>query len=220
MILFAADIEYLTNPLALGSIAFAALSLVIVGWFLLARPNLTRETKFILLFGVAVFPIGSAMSSNLVGFNHTMSRDFCSRCHLMTPYTDDSENPASETLASRHARNELFGDHNCYNCHSQYGLYGTVMTKMGGMNHVLVYYTGAFRWRLPEAYSKIHLYKPYTNKSCTHCHSMMVPGFNAVKDHRGAIDDLKEDKTSCASEGCHGPAHPFSKPYQKLEVAQ
>jgi len=37
------------------------------------------------------------------------------------------------------------------------------------------------------------------------------PTWNKVKEHASLVDDIRNGTTSCASEGCHGPAHPFSK---------
>lgn len=193
-----------------GTLACVALATMIMGWFLYAKPALDGQTKLTLFFGIAVLPITSAMATNLVGFQTTQTREFCGSCHVMEPYTEDSANPDSTSLPSRHARNEMFGDHNCYGCHSDYGLAGMVTTKMNGMKHVWVYYTEARLWPR-EAGERIHLYKPFNNKNCTRCHSMTTPYFEGVRDHVGAQDDLRSGATTCASGGCHGPAHPFSK---------
>lgn len=196
--------------LLVGSLACVGIATLIMGWFLWRRPALDGQTKLTLFFGIAVLPITSAMATNLVGFQTTQTREFCGSCHVMEPYTEDSSNVDSTSLPSRHARNELFGEHNCYGCHADYGLAGMVVTKLNGMKHVWVYYTKAHLWPR-EAGDRIHLYKPFDNKNCTHCHSMATPYFNGVRDHVGAQEDLRSGKTSCASGGCHGPAHPFSK---------
>ena len=57
----------------------------------------------------------------------------------MNPWVDDASDPASTSLAARHGRNALFGDHNCYTCHADYGMFGTITTKLGGLRHVYEY---------------------------------------------------------------------------------
>ncbi|MFO0725376.1 MAG: NapC/NirT family cytochrome c [Myxococcota bacterium] len=203
------DVE---DPLAWIAIVCIALATTIMFWFLAISPPLTRQTKVLLLFGIAVFPIGAAMSTGLVGFHGTTERRFCGGCHLMTPYTDDSSDGLSTSLASRHARNPMFGDRNCYNCHADYGMFATAVTKMGGMRHVYYYYLGGYgKLKVPESFKVIHINKPFPNHTCMQCHSTETPYFKNVPDHKGAIDEVRAEKLSCASSGCHGPAHPFSK---------
>lgn len=200
------------GPLVWFAIVCIVLAASIVLWFLLAAPPLSRQTKVLLLFGIAVFPIGAAMATNLVGFHATTERPFCGGCHLMLPYTDDSANPVSETLAARHARNPMFGGQNCYTCHADYGMFGLAVTKLGGMRHVYYYYLGGFgNLSIEESFGKIHINKPFPNRTCMQCHSTTTPFFTRVPDHQGISEDLISEKTSCASAGCHGPSHPFSK---------
>ena len=130
----------------------------------------------------------------------------------MTPYKTDSEDLHSTTLAARHARNDLFGHENCYACHADYGMFGTIVTKIGGMRHVYEYTLHYRNMSLEEARETIHIRKPFQNATCMHCHSTEGPSWNAIKDHASLLDRVRAGTVSCASEGCHGPAHPFSKP--------
>jgi cytochrome c-type protein NapC len=91
-------------------------------------------------------------------------------------------------------------------------MFGTVKTKMGGMRHIYLYLTEFHSMSLEEARGKIHILKPFPNSTCMHCHSTQNPGFMAIDDHKSIIDRARAGTVSCASEGCHGPAHPFSKP--------
>lgn len=200
--------------LALQAIAMscAGISAIIVTWFLWARPAPDLQVKILLLLGIGVLPIGAALATNVAGYNTTLTRQFCSSCHLMLPYTNDSSDRGSQTLAARHARNELFGHDNCYTCHANYEMFGTITTKISGMHHVWVYYVeGARHMKLEDSIGKIELYEPFSNTTCVHCHSTTTQGFKAVNDHKGIDADLMADRVSCASAGCHGPAHPFSK---------
>ena len=199
------------EPFLYGAITCAVLATLAMLWFLVRRPALTRVTKLVLLFGIGLLPLATATTGNVVDFEATKSRRFCGSCHVMTPYRDDSEDPRSTTLAARHGRNALFGDENCYACHADYGMYGTVVTKLGGLRHVYEYTLHYRNMSLAEARATIHIRNPFPNATCMHCHSTDVPGWSAVKEHASLRDRVRGGDVSCASEGCHGPAHPFSK---------
>jgi len=65
---------------------------------------------------------------------------------------------------------------------------------------------------LEEAKATIRIRKPFSNATCMHCHSTDGPSWNAVGEHASLRADVRDGQVSCASAGCHGPAHPFSKP--------
>ena len=189
-------------------------------WFLLRRPALSGEVKVILFLGFGVFPIGAALTGNIAGFEHTKQRRFCGSCHVMGPYLLDSDDPKSKTLAAAHARNEEFGETNCYECHRDYGAFSTVMTKIGGLRHVYEYYTHYSRVDVATALSEIELYKPMANASCIRCHSTEIKSWQTVGDHRSSLAELRSGQVSCVSGGCHGPSHPFSKPKRHAAEAR
>ena len=66
---------------------------------------------------------------------------------------------------------------------------------------------------LDEARDKIHIRTPFQNATCIHCHSTDGPIWNKVVEHASLLPRLRDGSVSCASAGCHGPAHPFSKPH-------
>ena len=202
----------LSDPLRTVACGAAVLSAVLLLWFLLRRPALTTATKLVLFLGIGALPIATAGSGNVSGYEATKSRRFCGSCHVMTPYQQDSEDPASTSLAARHARNHLFGEDNCYECHRDYGMFGTVTTKLGGMRHVYEYVLHYHDMSLDEARDKIHLRHPFQNTQCLQCHTTTGSSWNKVKEHASLVDEVRSGATSCASAGCHGPAHPFSKP--------
>lgn len=193
---------------ALGSAACAAGILV---WFLIRKPGLGRGTKIAMLFGIGIFPISAAFTGNLAGYQRTMERSFCGSCHSMGPYVADSNDPESNTLPAIHSRNQLFGEQNCYTCHEDYGMFGTVVTKLSGMRHVWEYYTEYRSVPMDEFLLRVKLYAPYPNSNCTHCHSMTPPMWRSIPEHASALELIQSGELSCASAGCHGPAHPFSK---------
>ncbi len=198
-------------PLTLVAIGSAAMAAAILVWFLAFRPQLTTMTKLVLLLGLGVLPAATGISGNLAGFENMKERSFCGSCHVMTPYTEDLSNPASQSLAAMHARNPMFGGQACYICHSDYGMFGTINTKLGGVKHVLHYYTKYRTMTIEDALPKMHLYSPFPNNNCMQCHSTSLPAWNDIVDHAGLLEDLRSEKVSCASDGCHGPSHPFSK---------
>lgn len=199
------------EPLVLIACACAALSATILIGFLVRRPLLDSSTRTALFFGMGALPICAAAAANVQGYEATQKREFCGSCHVMIPHASDSVDVKSIGLASRHARNANFGKKNCYTCHADYGMYGTVLTKLGGMRHVWLYYTEFHDMPLAEAREKIHLRKPYPNANCMQCHSTQLQGWLGSADHRAATQDVREGRVSCASAGCHGVAHPTTK---------
>jgi cytochrome c-type protein NapC len=200
------------DPFTGFALGCAALAAVVLVWYLLARPALTRATKLMLLFGIGVLPLGTAATGNVAGYHATQTRTFCSSsCHVMTPFGDDSSNPGSTSLAARHGRNEEFGAENCYRCHEDYGMFGTVVTKIGGMRHVYEYALNFHQLTLEEALPRIHIRNPFPNATCIRCHSTQAPGWRRIGDHKSLLDQVRAGTVSCASDGCHGPAHPFAQ---------
>ncbi len=197
------------SPLTIIAFACAAISAAILVSYLVFRPKLGPATKMWLLLGVGVFPIGVAGAGNIQDFEATKDRTFCGSCHVMTLHTADSDDPNSTSLAARHGRNKFFGGQNCYVCHANYGMYGTVLTKIGGMRHVWLYYTEYRNTTLEEAKREIHIRKPFANDTCMQCHSTQDKIWLSQKDHAAILDDVRSERVSCASAGCHGLAHPF-----------
>jgi cytochrome c-type protein NapC len=200
----------LTWPLgiALGCAGMAAAILI---WFLVRRPPLTRTVKGTLLLGFGVFPIVAAMIGNVRGYQRTTQRGFCGGCHTMKPWIDDSNDPTSKTLAAAHARNAEFGAENCYRCHEDYQPFGLLTTKLAGLRHVWLYYTEFKKMPDAEAMEKVVIKRPFPNANCMHCHSTETPLWNDVPEHISSAEQVKSGALSCASAGCHGPAHPFSR---------
>ena len=201
-----------SDPFLVLALITAALSAAVLLWFLVRRPAFTRGTKLALLLGIGVLPIATAANGNIAGYHATKTTQFCGSCHVMTPYEHDVRDPGSTSLAARHSRNAAFGDESCYACHADYGMFGTVTTKIGGMRHVYLYLTEFRSMTVEEALPQIHLIKPFSNEACMRCHSTRSPLWNQVDDHTSALAEIRGGTVSCASDGCHGPSHPFSKP--------
>jgi len=197
------------SPLALIALGCALIAALILVVYLVIRPRLTGAVKGWLLLGLGVLPIGTALSGNIQGFEATKDRSFCGSCHLMTLHTQDSDDVRSGTLSSRHGRNRLFGEQNCYACHADYGMFGTLFTKLGGMKHVYYNLTEYRSTTLEEASKSVRLRSPYPNDNCRQCHSTTLELWQKVPDHRATLVDTSAGRVSCASSGCHGLAHPY-----------
>jgi cytochrome c-type protein NapC len=195
------------------ALGLAVLSAVILVAYLVLRPPVVRATKIWLLLGLGILPIGAAFAGNVQGFEATKERTFCGSCHLMSLHAQDSDDPASHSLAARHARNPKFGSENCYVCHADYGMFGTVVTKAGGMRHVWLNMTSYRDTSLEEAKATIHLREPWKmNGNCMQCHSTRDDLWLKVGDHASILADVRAGRVNCASAGCHGIAHPFFGP--------
>lgn len=199
-----------SSILAFVALISAAIAATILVVYLVRRPSLGGVTKLCLFLGLGVFPILTAGTGNIVGFETTEKRSFCASCHVMTAHTADSDDSTSVSLSSRHARNKLFGAKNCYTCHADYGMYGTVLTKWGGLKHVYNFYFGGYSsMTIAEAKKSIHINHPFPNKNCMQCHSTEDLLWDSTPSHKASLSDVRAGKISCASGGCHGLAHPY-----------
>jgi nitrate/TMAO reductase-like tetraheme cytochrome c subunit len=195
------------DGLAAASAGAAAFILLM---HLLRRPPLVRSRLWLLL-GLGVFPIGAAGTTNIAGFKATQSRKFCGSCHVMEPHARDVEDPQSRSLAAIHGRNHAFGQDNCYACHKDYGMYGYVITKMGGMGHVYWYLTEYHDMPLEQSKHAIRIKRPLPNENCMSCHTTTAPRWLGISDHASTLESVRSGQLSCASPGCHGYAHPVTK---------
>jgi len=203
------------SPLSWIAFGSALIAAAILVHYLVQRPKLTGAVKSTLVLGLGVLPLFTALVGNVEGLEATEQHQFCGSCHTMDRHIEDAENPNSISLAAMHSRNPMFGNKSCYVCHKDYGMFGYALTKLGGMKHVY-YYLTEFMWMdVDEALPKVHLARPFRNQNCMQCHTTKGYLWNDVPDHRGLLGDLRADKTSCASAGCHGYAHPFSKPAEE-----
>ena len=205
------------TPMGVLALTSAAIAAALLVHHLVARPKLTLGTRLSLLLGLAVFPFLSAVATTAHGMQRTTQRQFCGSCHVMGTHLADAEDPQSTSLAARHARNPMFGGSACYTCHADYSMLGYPLTKLTGMSHVYHYYLGGYRdWSLQKFHAEVRVAKPFPNHNCQQCHSGALTSFKEVKEHRAMADELAENRVSCASAGCHGVAHPFSKRPEEL----
>jgi len=153
----------------------------------------------LLVTGVGLLPgLVSGFGSILV-LQRAEKVEFCGSCHLtMKSYVDDMHDPKSGSLAALHFKNRYIADNQCYECHTSYGVFGTLEAKAGGVKDVYKYYTRTYT--LP-----IKARTPYRNGDCLKCHAESVKWAASHGDQKAS---LFTGQVTCME--CHGestPAH-------------
>lgn len=190
-----------TLALLLGLIALAGVVLIVLA----ARPDVTRSTggKILAFLALFVAPGLAVYGGATAHLERSKSTEFCISCHAMEPYGMSLHVKDTEYLAAAHFQNNRVPrDHACYTCHTDYALFGGVRSKLRGLRHVMVNYFGS----VPDT---IHLYNPYNNRECLHCH-LGSRSYEESSGHQGeevSLADLRSGKVSCTTSGCHDVVH-------------
>jgi nitrate/TMAO reductase-like tetraheme cytochrome c subunit len=185
-------------------LAFALLDLVLLAfaWRSLRGGTITGATRGWLFVAVGLVPVVVAFLSFAHGLEASATVSACGSCHVMTPFVRDLQDVASDTIAATHFKNRYIRENQCYACHSDYGLGGTIRAKIGGLGHVWRYTTG--RYEIP-----IKIARPYPNTRCLECHGESQKFLNAAGHPKEELPSLMDGSVSCIA--CHGPAHPEQK---------
>ena len=154
--------------------------------------------KLVAFAALVLLPAAAVAVANYHVFEGVEEVSGCAGCHTMWPMVNDMQDPQSGTLAARHFRNRWIADRQCYHCHSDYGLSGTVNAKMEGYRHLARYVTRTY----PEP---IRLRGHYINQNCLNCHAPMAT-FQRVPSHQTVGERLRTNQMTCLN--CHGLAHP------------
>jgi cytochrome c nitrite reductase small subunit len=181
-------------------IALALLNLVVLvlAWRRLRRSESTQGLLGMLFFGLAVLPVVVIFFGYTQGLSGMETVRACGGCHVMTGHVADLQDVGSESLAAIHFKNRYIRENQCYTCHSDYGMLGTVSAKMDGVRHVMHYVAGTYTMPL-----KIR--RPYSNIRCLTCHAESQK-FVKSPGHPSEIrPQLVSGEVSCLS--CHAPAH-------------
>lgn len=181
-------------------LALAALSIVLLlwTWRRLHASGSPANMWGLLLVAVGLLPFMVAFMTFAHGLEGSATVASCGSCHVMTPYVRDLQDVKSETLAAVHFKNRYIRENQCYTCHSDYGLGGTLRAKLGGLGHVWYYTTG--RYEVP-----LKIAQPYPNVRCLGCHGESQKFLNS-ETKKPIMAELISGKTSCLE--CHAPAHP------------
>ncbi len=185
-----------------GVIGAAALAIGILLFLLLRRRSRLLEptSKWLLLIALAIIPAFVLIGANGVVLTESKSVPACGTCHVMQPFIDAMQDPNGDLLAAVHYKNRYIPDHQCYTCHSGYGIFGDTKAKTKGVGHLVKYYT--------DSYPKpIRHPGPFDMTHCLKCHGQ-AKIFLDREEHQGEDfwNDLKAGKQTCFD--CHGRAHP------------
>lgn len=155
-------------------------------WLLLITFMVISPLVYIMNFGLAV--------------EETKPVSFCNSCHVMEGYVEDLENPDSDRLAAIHYQSRWISKDQCYNCHTNYGLQGTIKAKMAGIRHIWKYYIVGYD-------TPVEFNGTYNNQICLNCHEP-VKYYQDVAEHQENRADIESSKMSCLGLQCHVRPHP------------
>jgi cytochrome c-type protein NapC len=187
--------------LLLSLIALTVVLLVILA----ARPGIThsREGKILAFVSLFILPLLAGAGGTAAHVEHSKETKFCLSCHIMGDYGKSLHVDDPNYLAAKHYQNNRVPrDSACYTCHTDYGMYGDIKSKIRGLRHVYINYLGT-------APKPIKLYTPYNNRECLHCHEG-ARSFEQGAMHNAdpdTIPQIKSNKLSCTSSGCHDTVH-------------
>lgn len=182
--------------MSIDIIAVFLLGALLLAGLARAKPAATPGARLLLFAALFVLPVVGIRAGLQTHLEASKTTEFCMSCHVMEPYgrslllADDTYSPAAHFQNRRIDRNTA-----CFTCHTQYTIFGDLTSKLNGLEHLWVYYTG----QTPD---KIELYSPYHNRECLHCH-IGARGFDEI--HAPEMNDLVANDTSCMT--CHGSAH-------------
>jgi nitrate/TMAO reductase-like tetraheme cytochrome c subunit len=163
-----------------------------------AEPN----ALWLHLLGLGIFPLFLLPFLNFTIFEYSKQEVFCASCHAtMQPWVDDLHNPKGKYLAALHYQIRFAPGQECYVCHTDYGMHGTLTAKMLGLRDAWSEITGAYP-------SLIKMRHPYSNRMCLKCHdnSKYFMAEDSHLDAQGNVaQEILTDSTRCTE--CHGPAH-------------
>ena len=170
------------------------------------RPSLTstrggKRLAFVVLF---LMPVAVAAMGAEEHMEISKQTEFCLSCHIMEPYGRSLHIDDAMYVPAAHFQNaRIPRDEACYTCHTDYVMYGGIRAKIRGLRHVYMQYLG-------HAMPPLHLYNPYNNRECLHCHA----GARSFEDgavHGPLMEAIKSNELSCLSSGCHQNVHAIAQ---------
>lgn len=188
--------------LRISVLALAVLAIAIVGYYTIIRGIRPTDTgtRLALMMGFVVLsPLVYFLNAGLA-IQGSKPVEFCNSCHVMNRYVEDLQNPDSDRLAAQHYQFRWISDHQCYTCHSDYGLFGGVQAKLAGLRHYVKYYITGYE-------QPIKILGTYDNKRCLHCHGP-VAAYRDVAEHKKNASAIATSEMSCLGSNCHVRPHP------------
>lgn len=165
------------------------------------------------LVALFVLPVLAAMMGFSRHVEQSKTTRFCLSCHTMDEYGQSLHIDDPQHLPAMHWQNGAVPrDQACFTCHTHYTMFGDLHSKLRGLRHIYVQYLG-------QVPARIHLYRPYNNRECLHCHAGTRP-FREASAHSSEPDTMTaivSNRLSCLARGCHPATHDVdSLPHQKL----
>jgi cytochrome c-type protein NapC len=150
------------------------------------------------LLGVLFLPLVAVVAGADQAYRESSSTKFCLSCHEMEDYGRSLFVDDRTVLPAVHYQKRLVDrDHACFECHTNYAMFGDLRAKVDGLQHVWVHYTSG----PPDSFE---LYEPYPNANCLHCHDD-ARGFLEAPAHAGQLEAVVAGETSCMQ--CHASGH-------------
>ena len=173
------------------------LVLVVFLWRMVRRRGVTTASKALLLGAIVVLPAIVVFLATAHGMQESMTVNACGDCHAMESHVADLRNPASDSLAAVHYKNRYIQTNQCYTCHSDYGMFGTMSAKLDGLRPRLLQHDG----QLSEADQD----QEPVLESADVSPATAARRISSPSTKRSRSPNLMADKDSCLD--CHGPAH-------------
>ncbi|HTQ46041.1 MAG TPA: hypothetical protein VMI75_24970 [Polyangiaceae bacterium] len=179
---------------ALPAVAIAAIGLV------RGRLPKTLGAAGLVLVAIVAYLVGA-----IVLLEESKSVAFCGSCHEPMAPLVASLGEDNGSLASIHWRKGAVSHVDaCFQCHSGYGIWGTLGAKFAGVRHMLHTVTGHYQYPLAA--------RAFDNSSCLGCHAESAP-FRAQAAHHDP--DLQQLLVT-SQMGCVGTCHPDAHPAAAL----
>lgn len=180
-------------------VSFAVIGVILSGYLVYLQTRLKQNpTGGLLLFkwlafgGFLIAPVATTAMGNYHLFEGSRETKSCLECH------SDMDLSHGDTLAAKHYQNRWIAKDQCYTCHTDYGLNGTIKAKQDGFRHLVKFVTKTYD-------EPIHFRDRYNNQNCLNCHEG-TPKFERVPSHHTIRDRLTSSAVSCTN--CHGAPHP------------
>ena len=179
-------------------VAVIALCVAFALYFVAPRIVGSMPGRLALLCGVFFLPLAAVGTGVEQAYRESSSTTFCLSCHEMGNHGRSMFIDDRTVLPAMHYQMRLVDrDHACFECHTNYTMFGDVEAKLDGLKHVWVHYLG----EVPETFE---LYQPYPNSNCLHCHDD-GRSYLEMPAHAGHFEAMASGEESCLS--CHKAGH-------------
>jgi len=186
----------------LGLLGIAAIFVVLLVFR--ADAAAARGGRIMAFVAILVLPAFCGVLGFENHMEHAKQTQFCLTCHIMGTHGQSLYVDDKNLIAAAHFQNSRVPrDMACFTCHTDYTMYGNINAKMRGLHHIYAQY-----FEHPQE-ATLHLYKPYNNRECLHCHEgarSFEEGVVHTADPQ-VMADIKSNKLSCISSGCHDMVH-------------